>query len=104
MKCLVVLAVLSPLLVGCGGGELTLSEKVAEVRAKTTEICSYLPTVNSVAAMISAANPAVVTVGAIAQAICNAVTNPQQSLLKSECPTVNGVCVEGEFIDPKKGD
>jgi len=104
MKCLYVLAVLSPLLVGCGGSETTLAEKVAEVQAQATKICAYLPTATSVAAMISAANPAVIGVSAIAQAICSAVTKQTQSLLTSERPTVNGVQVDGEFIDPKKGN
>ena len=99
------LALLS--LAGCGyvtSGKL--DEQVAEVQAATAKLCKFIPTAASVGAILSANNPAVIGVAATATAICNAVTSAHaQSLTGDEkpCPEVNGVCVEGEFIDKDKG-
>lgn len=100
LRAVLLVALLS--LAGCGGETGSLMDNVKAVQAATTKACSYLPTVASVSAMLTANNPTVIGVSAIAGAICNAVTKPPNVLgLKAEeCPEVNGVCVEGDFVDP----
>jgi hypothetical protein len=87
------------LLTGCTVGT-SLADLVAQVQTKTVELCQYLPQANAVAAMLTAANPTAVGVGAIANAICTAVIqwkSQPKNTATAQCPTVNGVCVEGEF-------
>ena len=91
-----------------------VDETVAQVQALTVQICSFLPTVQTVTDIIAAASPAVKGANAIAKAICDAVTaNPaavQPALFIAEeettpdkpCPEVNGVCIKGEFVLPKE--
>ena len=95
------------LLGGCTGTSLT--DTVKAIQDETVKLCSYLPTVNSVSAIISAGNPAVIGVSAVANAICTAVINwktaqATPNSFATECPKVNGVCVEGEFTKPMKGN
>jgi len=102
------------MLSGCGlwKSEMTIPEKVAAVREKAVELCGYLPKADSVEHMLLASNPVSQTVEAVANAICNAVVAwqkqhgaaPSVSALTDDCPRVNGVCVEGEFVDVPKGD
>ena len=93
---------------GCTA-EMTLAEKVKAVQDKAVQLCSYLPTATSVGAIISAGNPAVVGVSAVANAICTAVINwkstqATQNSFATGCPKVENICVEGEFVQPKKGN
>ena len=104
MKRLLLVGIL--LLAGCTGTSLT--DTVKQIQDETVKLCAYLPTANSVAAIVSAANPAVVGIGAVANAICTAMINWQtdQKTINSfatECPKVNGVCIEGSYR-PKKGN
>lgn len=85
-------------LAGCGGETGTLTDNVKAVQSATTKACSYLPTVASVSAMLTAINPAVAGVAAIAGAICSAVKPKALGFKSDACPKVNGVCVEGEFV------
>ena len=95
-------------LAGCGT-EGKFDSQIAAVQAASAKICKFLPTAASVAAILTAGNPAVTGVAATAAAICAAVTvsNPvtlfgMGETKPKECPKVNGVCVEGEFIDKDK--
>jgi len=85
---------------------MTLSEKVKAIQDKAVQLCAYLPQATAVTAMLSAANPAVTSVGAVANAICTAITNwsskRTEGTFTTECPRVNGVCVEGTFVDTIK--
>lgn len=90
-------------------GEMTLSEKVKAVQDKAVMICSYMPKADSVQHMLLASNPTTQGIEAIANAICTAVIawqNSQKtgSAFATECPKVNGVCVEGKFVDKPKGE
>ena len=100
-----IIMLLPLLLLGCGTG--SLDSQVKDVQAAAVKACGFLPTASSVAAILSAGNPAVTGVTAVATAICAAVTKvcaavtkvaPQARGLEQECPRVNGVCVEGEFV------
>jgi hypothetical protein len=81
-------------------------DQVKEIRELTKQLCSFLPTVDSVLAMVSASHPEVVGPQAIAHAICNVVNAASPTELKSapEVPayvwsgSVNGVRVEGERV------
>ena len=78
---LVVLAGLlaSFLVSGCattGGGQLTPDQVkafITQVQSQCAAICAFVPAIADVAVLISGANPAVVNVAAISNAICQAV-------------------------------
>jgi len=96
--------VLTLALAGCFGGEDdgSVNDTIENVREQTVKVCNYLPTVGSVAAILTAGNPAVVGVHAIATAICGAVTSVPQGLVSSDVkivPMVNGVPVDGQFVN-----
>jgi hypothetical protein len=75
------------------------NDLVKTIREKTVEYCGFLPTVETVAALIAVNNPALTTGFIIAKKICAAVTAQKMSLLAGEAPIiVDGVVVEGEFI------
>lgn len=103
LRAALVAALLS--LAGCGGG--SMSEQVSAIQAGAIKLCGYAPTAASVLAVLTAGNPAVTGVTAIVTAICGAVSNPPLGLKSDDgkpCPQVNGVCIEGEFIEPKEGE
>jgi hypothetical protein len=99
------------LLVGCGKTTPSIDTDsiraaVSQVRDKTVKICSFLPTTGTVTEILASAVPALDVAQKIAEKICAAVTGQPvgQSLYgaQPQCPMVNGVCVEGKFVDPNK--
>ena len=109
MRRLAVLVVALPL-AGCGVMTPTVDSEavavvVAQVQAAAVKICSFLPTDGTVVEIVKATQGGE-TVLAIANAICKAVTaSPTVGALggnTAPCPVVAGVCVEGQFIDPKE--
>lgn len=108
MKKLLMIVALSTLLTGCGTwGEMTTAQKVAAIQEKAVALCNYLPQAASVTAMLAASNPTVVSVGAVANAICQAVISwtakqATPNSFSTECPKVNDVCVTGNFVKPKE--
>ena len=96
---------------GCGvlDSGSSLADKVKAVQDEAVKLCAYLPTATSVSAIITAGDPTVVGISAVANAICTAMINWQtdQKTVNSfatDCPRVNGVCVEGSYTKPKKGN
>lgn len=73
--------------------------RVEEIRQRVVMMCGFLPTASSVAAMLSASNPMITGVIGIATAICQAVSRNTQSLISSGYGTVNGVPIEGDFVE-----
>jgi hypothetical protein len=75
---------------------------VKTVRELTVKACGFLPTVETVVALIAVQNPAVVTAMGIARKICAAVTSApktgRMSLIGSPV-IVDGIVIEGEFIN-----
>jgi hypothetical protein len=81
---------------------------VEKIRLATERTCGFVPTVATVASILTAANPTVVGVAAIALAICQAVTRRQYKMAAwlhtpeiTDFPsheTVNGVLIEGEWV------
>lgn len=87
---------------GCGttGGLAGLS--AASVQQLTVEICGYLPTAATVAAIFASGNAAITTIEAAASAICAAVTPVAAGgRLRGTTPTVAGVVVHGRFVTRK---
>jgi hypothetical protein len=81
--------------------------RIDEIREKAVAICGFAPTLSSVSQIL--ANPGLTSAAAIAQAICDAVTaKPPVGLYgnmypqETDCPKVNGVCVEGDFVEKPK--
>ena len=104
---------------GCGPTTPTIDEAaidavVAQVKGHTIEICQYLPTNETVVNIITASSPVIEGAYNIAKAICDAVTADTGSLMdpaqmgtsragdKTTCPMVNGVCIEGQWINKTK--
>lgn len=90
------------LLVGC------TDPRIDEIRAKAVEICGFAPTLTTVSQIL--ANPGLSGAAEIASAICNAVTASKPQGLygdmypkETNCPQVNGVCIEGDFVEKKDG-
>lgn len=73
-----------------------LEDQVDAVMDLVVEKCHFLPTAASVAAMLTASNPAFVGVVAVATAICNALASKRVGLLRY-APTVNGVEIDGTW-------
>ena len=72
---------------------------VDEVIETTVDACGFLPTAATVANIIAAGNPSMMTATAIAGAICAAVTpKPPIMGLMEAVPMVNGVPIEGHFV------
>lgn len=70
----------------------------SKVRQIVTATCGFLPTLTSVASVISA-SPFVPAAGAVADAICDAVTTlPLADGPGDRKPRVNGVVIEGRFV------
>lgn len=93
-----------------GGSTAADSTKVTQIQAAAVKACGFLPMAESVAAMISAGNPAVISVAAIAGQICTVVKAKPvpvsvMGLMEGDVPpppptwgTVNGVPIQGVFI------
>lgn len=78
-------------------------DDVKAVQDKVVAMCGYLPTAQSVAAMLAATNPVVTGVVGIATAICEVVSVPLSGmqLISAKVGTVNGVPVEGDWVIKK---
>lgn len=86
---------------GCattGNGTFDLASFIASVQADTNLVCAFIPTAETVANIVSTGNPIVATAGAVANAICAAVT-PVKAAGKfgAVAPTVAGVAIHGRF-------
>jgi hypothetical protein len=76
------------------------SPMVNKVREGTVMLCGFLPTVETVVALIAVQNPAIMTAMGIARKICAAVS-PTKGTMKTNLkpPMVDGVKIEGEFVN-----
>jgi hypothetical protein len=76
------------------------SKLVQTIREQTVRLCGFLPTVETVTALIAVNNPALTTGFIIAKKICAAVTAQKMSLISGDMPViVDGVVIEGDFIN-----
>ncbi len=62
-------------------------------------ICGFLPTIETVAAIFATGNPLLQTASAVAQAICSAVVPPKSARLRAVVPQVNGITIQGQFVN-----
>jgi hypothetical protein len=75
--------------------------KVDSVLKESAIVCGYLPTINTVIAILALGNPALGTASAVAGAICRALHGPQTLVGGPEGrpkPQIEGVVVEGSYI------
>lgn len=79
-----------------------LNRLVASIQAMTVSSCNFLPMATSVAAVVLAGNPAVVTAASVSSAICAAIKRSQSVgglLGDSPMPIeVDGIVIKGEFV------
>src|SRR5262245_20699144 len=81
---------------GCGAGQLfTPPTSVADVQADAVKVCSYLPSAETIVAIIGLNDPTLSTATAIADAICGAITS--RSARAGGVPRVKGVRIKGQF-------
>jgi hypothetical protein len=73
-------------------------EDVALIQQHTVKLCGFLPTVQTVTAILGLGNPALQAASAIATAICRAVSKDKVSTLVSTPPTIEGIVIEGEYV------
>ena len=88
---------------GCtttGGVSPDAKAFLEQVRQSAVAVCGFLPTIDTVAAIIATGNPIVATVSGLANAICAAVTAlpPVQLRRGAAPPTVAGVVIHGKFV------
>lgn len=87
---------------GCWGSDSPADPRVEQVIEYVRSNCGWVVEAASVAAMLTAPNPAVAPgVKTIGNAICSALAPPQVQTLfgwgeSPPCPRVNGVCIEAE--------
>lgn len=93
---------------GCAttGGTVDINATIAAVQSATVAACKFLPTVSTVASLLTTGNAIVQTVDVLAAAICQAVAPAAVSAnlrakLRAPGPTpivVNGVIIHGKFV------
>jgi hypothetical protein len=86
---------------GCATTGTNVNAVIEQVRQVAVATCGFLPTVETVAAIISAGNPLVSGASAVANAICAAVASiPPRTAGRrgGAVPTVAGVVVHGRFV------
>lgn len=104
---IMVLAICGALsLAGCAstapdGTTTTPASQVTDVINKAqqvaTQICGFVPTINTITNILSLGNPTLTTATSIAQAVCSAVTQ-RSARRNAPRPNVQGVIVEGHFV------
>jgi hypothetical protein len=80
---------------------------ILKVQAATVKACGFLPAAETVAQLVAPGNPGVAVASVLAQRICGAVGAPKQMWAgvmsnPNPVPMVDGVVIEGEFINPKE--
>lgn len=101
MRKMLVIAALAMSLGGCAttGGAGGTQAIITQIQQVATQACGFLPTANTVAAILAAAAgvPGAATgVEAIAAAICSQMTKPAAA--KRGAPMVYGVPITGTFV------
>lgn len=80
---------------------LAACDPVSVIQSKTTGKCGYIPTPETVTAIVGTFSPTYAApagaADALAQAICNAVTAPAVRAAR-RAPRVRGVVIHGRFV------
>lgn len=116
MRKLLLVATMSVGLSSCALVPDEYADEIAAIQAGTVQLCKFLPTDASLRAMLASVDPAVAGVQAIIGAICERVlavapeVAPNSLILQpyklESCPQgeINGVCIEGDFVELPKED
>lgn len=95
-----VIAATALLLAGCAGGAGKISDRAKEIQDYTRIACSFVPTLATIAAILSSGTSA--PVATIVADICAAVTTaPLADGPSSGPPKVYGVVIKGKFEAPR---
>lgn len=95
MKKLALIACLA--LAGCAGGPGQITDRAKEIQGYTKLFCSFVPTLGTIAAILSSGTSAPITT--IAQDICTAVTTaPLADGPRRGPPRAYGVVIKGSFV------
>lgn len=78
-----------------------LLDTINKVKAGVLQACGYSATINSIAAIVGTFVPGVSIVGQVTGAICSSVT-ALGARYGGAGPTVNGVPVEGHFVQGRR--
>jgi hypothetical protein len=97
MKKLLLSSILAASLSLAGCNTVDLSTIIAQVQNSTVSLCGYVPTVETIVAIVGANDPTLVTGLQIADAICAAV-KPKATPDVSSGAKVAGVVVKGHFV------
>lgn len=100
MRKFLVAAALVSLVAGCTVTAQQAGDKVRDVQDAAARACSFIPTVQTVLDIFLAKNNTYQSAGAIASAICQAITiNPMaEGPGGRKAPTVNGVVIRGWYV------
>lgn len=94
----VILALTCCLVLAACGTTSNIDNQVSQVQSAAKNICRFVPTVGTVAKILSNST-AIDTVAGIASAICSAVTTaPLADGPGDRLPRVKGVVVRGKFV------
>lgn len=105
MRKILATATLALALGGCWGSSDPVDPRVGAIIDYVRTNCGWVVEAASVAAMLTAPNPAVAPgIKTIGSAICTSLNGPQVQTLfgwgkDNVCPKVNGVCIEAERAD-----
>jgi hypothetical protein len=87
---------------GCATTGTNTQAVIEQARQAAVAVCGFLPTVDTVAAILAAGNPIYLTASGIANGICEAVKSiPAPDKLagrRRAAPVVAGVVIHGRFV------
>lgn len=84
-----------------GTGGLGSSDTIIAIQNAAVAACSFLPTAGTIANIIKANDPKLITAEAVAAAICAAIAPTTQHALIATTPKVDGVAIVGAFVSAR---
>lgn len=100
MKKLIISSILALSLAGCAGSSVpstdTITTRAKQIQSYTKLACSFIPTIATVAAILS--KGASSSVASVATDICNAITTAPLADGGGRLAYVNGVRIHGQFV------
>ena len=97
------IALLAPLMGNCATTPTQINDVITEVEKACQAGCAFVPDVGTIEAILSANNPVLASVQAIATAICSVVLNVPPPVMSQmlrgvrQPPSIAGVVIHGVF-------